>query len=363
MKVLQISVSTVEGDKPRYILVDQGGQPVLPVIKYLKYMDNIGSSINTLRSYCFHLKLYFEYLVEKELVYDAISIDDLANFIGWLRKKHKSEKITTIRPTKAIRSEGTINTILTCVMSFYDYWDRINLSNNGLKESTTRKISSKHKSFKPFLHHISKNKLIDKNILKLKQPKRQIKTLTQQQVQSLHDSCTNIRDLLLIRILYEGGLRIGEAINLEIEDFDIVKNTIKVKKSKTAAGERIVFVSQDTMNLFQDYLIENHAYEVDSNYVFVKLRGPNKGEPLTRNTVESLVKRIRKKTEIDFTPHMLRHTFASELHAEGVDIAVIQKLLGHAQVQTTINTYVHVSDEQLRDSYIKATDNKKRKKK
>lgn len=361
MKVQEVSINTIEGAKKRYILVDQSGQPIVPVIKYLKYMDNIGSSVNTLRSYCYHLKLYFEYLSEKELAYDAISIDDLANFIGWLRRIHKSEKITTIRPTKAIRSEGTINTVLTCVMSFHDYWDRVHMTTNGLKESTTQKISSRHRSFKPFLHHISKSNLIDKNILKLKQSKRQIKTLTQEQVQSLHDNCTNIRDELLIRILYEGGLRIGEAISLEIEDFNIVKNSIKVKKSKTAAGERIVFVSLETMNLFQDYLIEYHAYEVDSNYVFIKLRGPNKGEPLTRTTVESLVKRIRKKTEIDFTPHMLRHTFASELHAEGVDIAVIQKLLGHAQVQTTINTYVHVSDEQLRQSYNKATDNKNRK--
>ncbi len=363
MKVHEITINKIEGEGNRYILVDGGGEPVIPVIKYLKYMDNIGRSVNTLRSYCYHLKLYFEYLVEKELSYESISIEDVAKFIGWLRTSHKSEKITTIRPINSVRSERTINTILTCVMSFYDFLDRLNMHENGLKEASTKKISSRNRNYKPFLHHISKNRLIDKNILKVKETKRQIKTLTQGEVQTIHDNCTNVRDELLMRILYEGGLRIGEAIGLEIEDFNIIKNTIRVKKSKTAAGEnRIVFVSEETMNLFQDYLIDYHANEVDSNHVFIKLQGPNKGYPLSRNTVESMIKRIRKKTGIDFTPHMLRHTFASELHAKGVEISVIQKLLGHAQVQTTINTYVHINEDQLRESYTQAIKNRNTKK-
>lgn len=56
---------------------------------------------------------------------------------------------------------------------------------------------------------------------------------------------------------------------------------------------------------------------------------------------------------------MLRHSFATELHEKGVDIAVIQKLLGHAQVQTTINTYVHISDDHIRKSYTDAMVNHK----
>ncbi|MCI3986028.1 tyrosine-type recombinase/integrase [Bacillus vallismortis] len=226
---------------------------------------------------------------------------------------------------------------------------------NELTQSASKKISPRHKSFKPFLHHISKNKLIDKNILKIKAPKRQIRTLSQDQVQAIYDNCTNIRDELLIRILYEGGLRKGEAIAFEIDLFNITKNSIRVKNSKTAAGEnRIVFVSPETMNLFQEYLIDFHAFEVDSNYVFVKLKGVHKEEPLNRNTIESIVRRLRNKTGIDFTPHMLRHTYATELHNKGVEIIVIQKLLGHAQVQTTINTYVHINDKKHMESYKQA---------
>jgi integrase/recombinase XerD len=360
LKVHEVLVNSNGGQQTRYILVDGGGQPVIPVIKYLKYLDNLAKAPNTLRSYCYHLKLYFEFLSENGISYDSIGIDDLSKFIGWLRSSHKSTKVTPIQPTQSARSERTINTILTCVLSFYDYLDRQKHYENDFSESSTKKISSKHRLFKPFLHHVTKSKKIDKNILKLKNPKRNIKTLTQEDVQLLHNSCTNIRDELLIRVLYEGGLRISEALSLEIENFNINKNSIKVTKSKTSAGEnRTVFLSQNTMNLFQDYLIDFHGFDVDSNYVFIKLKGKNRGKQLDRSSVESLIKRVRKKTGIKFTPHMLRHSFATELHEKGVEISIIQKLLGHAQVQTTINTYVHVSDELIRKSYTNAMNNKK----
>ncbi|WP_082630459.1 tyrosine-type recombinase/integrase [Peribacillus muralis] len=108
-------------------------------------------------------------------------------------------------------------------------------------------------------------------MIKISLTKRKIKTLPQEEIQLLHNSCTNIRDDLLIRVLYEGGLRISEALSLEIDSFNINKNSITVKKSKTPAGEnRTVYLSQDTMNLFQNYFIDFHGYEVDSNFVFIK---------------------------------------------------------------------------------------------
>jgi integrase/recombinase XerD len=112
------------------------------------------------------------------------------------------------------------------------------------------------------------------------------------------------------------------------------------------------------MNFFQDYLIEYHSFEIDSNFVFITLRGNNKGLPLTYYAVNSMVKRIKIKTGISFTPHMLRHTYATELHAQGVDVGIIQKLLGHEQVQTTIQTYVHPSEQTIRESYEKAQANR-----
>src|SRR5699024_6743585 len=163
-----------------------------------------------------------------------------------------------------------VNTILTCVQGFYDYLMRVEDYEQGLSKKTKKQVFGNYRSFKPFLHHISKGKPFDKNILKMKEPRREVLTLTSVQVQAIHDACSNIRDALIIRILYEGRLRIGEVLSLWIEDFNIGSTCIKVRKSKTMSGEgRKVYVSSDTMNVFQDYLIEHH--DVDTNFAFINL--------------------------------------------------------------------------------------------
>lgn len=357
MKVQEIYVD----GSTRYMLLDSEGSPVLVVTKYLKYLDQIGKAENTLKSYSYHLKLYFQFLSENQLDYKDIDLNILANFIGWLRSPYQSTKILTMKGAKARRSERTVNTILTCIIGFYDYLSRLDQYNNEISDNVKKEISSRFKTFKPFLHHISKGKHISKNILKLKESKRQVMHLSQSQVNTLVKSCSNIRDQLLIRMLYESGLRIGEALSLWIEDVDIGKNTIIVRKSKTVNGAfRTVYVSAETINLFQDYLIEFHSGEIDSNYIFINLTGENKGQPLSKEAVYSFVRRLKKKTDIDFTPHMLRHTFATELYENGMDIGAVQRLLGHAQVQTTIQTYMHSSDETIRKSYEEAIDRKGR---
>jgi len=352
MKVQEIQID----NKKRYVLIDEeNNRPVLPVVKYLKYLDNIGKAENTLRAYCYHLKFYFQFLKEKERGYKDVDLNLLAEFISWLRSPDQSTKVIHLQQIQAKRSERTVNAILTCVQGFYDYLMRIEDYEQDLSEKTKKQVFGNNRSFKPFLHHILRGNSFDKNNLKIKEPRRVVLTLTSAQVQAIHDACSNIRDALLIRVLYEGGLRIGEALSLWIEDFDIGSTCIQVRKSKTMSGEgRKVYVSGDTMNVFQDYLIEYH--DVDTNFVFINLSGPNKGDPLKYRAAFDVVERIRKKTKIDFTPHMLRHTYATELHEQGVEVSVIQKLLGHAQVQTTLQTYVHPSDETIRTEWKKTQD-------
>lgn len=354
MKVQEVLID----GKKRYLLIDGNNKPVIPVLKYLKYLDNIGKAENTLKSYCHHLKFYFQFLNEKEKEYKEVDLDLLGEFISWLRSPYQSTKVVQFQPTKAKRSERTVNTMLTSVQGFYDYLMRIEDYERDLSEKTKKQVFGNYRAFKPFLHHISKGKPIDKNILKIKEPRREVLTLTKSQMQDVHDACSNVRDALLIRILYEGGLRIGEALSLWIEDFDVGSTTIRVRKSKTVSGQgRKVYVSADTMNVFQDYLIDIH--DSDTNFVFINLSGPNKGEPLNYRAAIDMIERIKRKTNIDVTPHMLRHTYATELHEQGVEISIIQKLLGHAQVQTTIQTYVHPTDETIRSEWKKAHENMK----
>ncbi|WP_256710898.1 tyrosine-type recombinase/integrase [Paenibacillus sp. FSL A5-0031] len=362
LKVQEVIVSTKNEEmKTRYMLLDSVGSPVIPVIKYLKYLDNCEKSTNTIKSYCYHLKLYFEFLMLRDKTYQDVSLDLLSDFIQWLRTPYESLNVFPLQQIPAKRTERTINVIITCVISFYDYLMRSDLFSNEIVEKVTRKVSGSRRSFKSFLHHVNKSKPLDINILKIKVPRRRVKTLTNTQIDFIKQACSNERDRLLLLVLYEGGLRISEALSLWIEDFDIGTNSIIVRKSKTPAGEgRKVYVTENTINLFQDFLIEYHADDIDTNYVFFKLRGDNKGQPLDYPSTSSWVKRMKKKTGINFTPHLFRHSYATELQRNGASIKTIQELLGHRNVQTTMNLYLHPSDEDIRSEYEKAIKKKER---
>lgn len=344
----------------RYILLDYEGNPVIPVIRYLKYLDDIGRKENTLRSYSYHLKDYFLFLVHNELTYEDVTIDVLRRFVGWLRKPNRSVKITEL-PTEQLKtqkrrilSNSSINGIVNTVIGFYDYLYLLEGYDDEIKNVVYKKVSSKHRHFKSFLHHIKKDTKINMSIFSLPVPKQKIKTLTQDQVKLIISSCTNIRDCLLLRILYETGIRIDEALNLAFEHFDIASGSVHISKSKTSAGEgRTVYVTSDTMNVFQDYIYELVDDNIDSNYVFVTLKGPNIGRKLKYMTVYAMINTIKKKTGIYFSPHMFRHTFATELLDNDADTKAVQELLGHKHFQTTLNTYTHFSKDKIRKEYEK----------
>ena len=94
------TVVTFDG-KTRYMLVDSNGDPVLPVLKYLKFRDNGGTARNSLRAYCHHLKLYFEFLEQQGLDYRQVVIDDMADFMRWLQNPYRTLKVSPVTPVSS----------------------------------------------------------------------------------------------------------------------------------------------------------------------------------------------------------------------------------------------------------------------
>ncbi|WP_342047191.1 tyrosine-type recombinase/integrase [Bacillus sp. OTU530] len=350
----------------RYILIDSEGIPVIPVVKYLKYLDATGKSSNTQKTYCYALKQYFLYLQETGKDYREIRLEDLAEFVGWLRSPYESTKVTSLRPEQAKKTEKTVNLTVTTVTNFYDYLYRNEELLRYMDEKLMRQVFTGGRTrYKSLLHHINKDKPSIRNVLKVKEPRKKIQTLTKEQVQQVLAATTNIRDTFLIQLLFETGLRIGETLSLFLEDFQFdhgkghrirltdrgeLENGAKLK-----TGEREIFVSQSLMDLYDDYLYEViDELDMDTNFVFVKLRGKNAGKPMTYGDVEALFKRLRQKTGIDVHPHLFRHTHATMYYQETKDIKQVQERLGHSQIQTTMNLYLHPSDEEIRKDWEKA---------
>lgn len=354
MKVQKIKV---EGkDYPLYLLVDNNHEVIKPVMRYIKYLDNTGKSPNTVKTYCYHLKLFYEYMIQKEILLNKINFEELANFIGWLRNPTGNVNVIDIHPRYAKREESTVNSILNAVVSFLEYLNRTDEvdSLNIFKNSTGR-------SYKGFLHHINKGKTYNKNILKLRVKKKKVKTLEHSEVKKLISACKSYRDKLILLIMYEGGLRIGEVLSLRLEDIVTWDNQIHIKpREENLNGayiklrkERIIQVSKELMALYTNYLIYEYSEDLNHDYVFISLMEKYFGKPLTYQAVSDLIRRLVKNTGIDFSPHMLRHTHATELIRSGWDVSYVQKRLGHSQVQTTLNTYVHLSDQDMKKEFKK----------
>jgi integrase/recombinase XerD len=156
------------------------------------------------------------------------------------------------------------------------------------------------------------------------------------------------RDLAILTLLCYTGLRVSEACALEWGDIDFTERVIRVQSGKGGKA-RIVIFEDSTRQALRDWLSVWESAGHDR--VFTN----RKKGPISVRSVERIVERHARSAGISkvVTPHVLRHTFATTLLRRGMDIRIIQVLLGHASVATT-QIYTHVDDSMLKSSYDKA---------
>ena len=145
-----------------------------------------------------------------------------------------------------------------------------------------------------------------------------------------------LKQRVLFALIYSAGLRVGEVCNLKISDIDSNRKQIRVAKSKGKLDRYVVL---------SDYILQGLRKYIKSSKPKVYLfNGKVKGEFLSKSAVQQSFRLAKKKAGItkDVSVHSLRHTYATHLLEEGVDIVTIKKLLGHARIETTM-MYLHVA--------------------
>jgi len=159
------------------------------------------------------------------------------------------------------------------------------------------------------------------------------------------------RDYLMIALLYVTGVRREELAGIELPDIDTRQGMIRIigKGNK----ERLVPLGDNTLADLKTYLRKRtdflDAQGSSSPSLFLNRRG----EGLTVRSVDRLVKRFGKRAGLDFTPHTLRHSFATHLLENGADLLLIKEILGHASLSTT-QKYTHVTAETMKRVYQSA---------
>ena len=178
-------------------------------------------------------------------------------------------------------------------------------------------------------------------VIRRRKVKSKVKYLKRQEVQQVVNKTKNPQDKLIITLLFETGMRIGELVNLRVEDIIHQQAQVMGKGQK----ERVVFMPKETADVLETYLI---SIDRHTGHVF---------RPLQREGHKYAVDSVRKRIEkafldegIKMHPHMLRHGFGTELYQNKVDLRSIQTLMGHENISTT-QIYTHVTDPFLQQVY------------
>lgn len=276
-----------------------------------------GSAKNTLDSYRLDLESLLEFSGKKPI--EELMLNDLRDFIIYLRKQEYSPR--------------SINRKISALKQFFQFL----VSENLIKDSPAIELEL------------------------LKQQKKIPKMLEEKEIDQLFDYLSvqttpeGIRLNAMIAILYSAGLRVSELVSLKLNNFEYERGKINSIFKVTGKGnkERISILNQRALNALANYL------EIRDFFISIKSRekclwlfpSASKEGYLTRNRFGQLLKEASLNVGIDpqaVSPHVLRHSFATHLLANGADLRSIQELLGHSSIATT-QIYTHISNKQLKN--------------
>ncbi|NJE85760.1 recombinase XerC [Thermococcus sp. CX2] len=264
--------------------------------EYETYLDLEGKSPNTIRMYSYYVRRYLEWGGE-------LSARSALRFLARLRKEGYSNR--------------SLNLVVQALRSYFRF--------EGYDEEAEK--------LKP-----------------PKVPKSLPKSLTREEVRRLLSVIppTRKRDRLIFLLLYGAGLRVSELCNLKKSDVDFERSLLVVRGGK-GAKDRIVPISRSLLEEIRAYLKGRND---DSEYLLVEERRERK-DKLSPKTIWYLLRKYGERAGVRATPHMLRHSFATHMLENGVDIRAIQELLGHSNLSTT-QIYTKVTVEHLRKAQEKA---------
>ena len=282
---------------------------------------------------------------------EFLKINVINDFISYISKKNYSVNTYTSYINDLYYFYIFIKKDLTKVTfeDIKDYLEHLNL-----KKEKTSSIRRKISSLKSFYKFLYKNNYINKKdypLTKIAYPKMEKKLpkfiYYNDLLEIINESSKDkdgVRDRLIIEMLYATGVRVSELINIKINDIDFNNRRIIVlgKGNK----ERIVYYGEYAEEVLKEYM-KTHERK-NHNYLFVNSKGGKLTDRGVRYIIDNIMSKLSVKTHV--TPHVLRHTFATDMLNNGCDIKVVQELLGHSSLKAT-EIYTHVTNDHLKKVY------------
>lgn len=306
--------------------------------QFLEYMEiERGSSLKTVRNYELYVTKFLEFAKISEP--KDITDDIVREFRLHL---NRSPGLFVKGQARATMKKNTQNYYLIALRRFLKYLMKRGVTTLSPDRIELAKVGARH------LDLISVEEL--KRLMK--SPELVFASVKKDDPKAVaRGELMMYRDIALFELFFSTGLRLAELCSLN-RDLDLSKDEFSIR----GKGEkiRVVFLSDEAKSAIKKYLAKRVDME-EAMFVSVVERQGKMGDPrLTPRSIERIVKQhaINAGISRKVTPHVLRHSFATDLLSNGADIRSVQMMLGHANIATT-QVYTHVTDKQLRDVHKK----------
>ena len=296
--------------------------------QFLEYLEiEKGRSLKTVENYDRYLVRFFAFA--KISHPNAITEDLVRNYRMWLNR-YKDER-------GEILKRQTQNYYVIALRSFLKYLSRHDVESLDAEKIELAKLPQRELD------------LIDQNDLE-----RLLKAPTS--AEATAGKAQSLRDRAILELFFSTGLRVSELASLKRDTIDLNKNEFSIRGKGDKV--RVVFLSSDAKTALRTYLAKIDV--VDSNSKTAGI-GLDTLFSITPRSIQRMIQKYAVKAGISkkVTPHILRHSFATDLLQNGADIRSVQALLGHANISTT-QIYTHFTDKQLEEVH-RAFHGKKRK--
>jgi site-specific recombinase XerD len=322
-------------DGPDHHGLSSDGAPVAEANEFLAALKLRGLSPRTLRAYAYDLLIFYRWMHSSSRSLRELAPSDLLQFIA-------AQRTTTAAPK-------SINRRLTTARLLYRFW-----TNRELGDGPGVSLPGHYYKGPGRDHYLGLHTLRRRGVRKLRviEPRKLVEPLTPEQVRSFLRSVSRYRDLAIVHFMLLCGLRSREVLQLNLGDIVLGDSQVRVRgKGERDRALPLPDVLAHTLRQYQQ--LERPRLCPEPR-LFVVLQGKHRGCPMTAAGLRSLFRHRRHRATLTMAnPHRFRHTFGADMARAGVRLPILQQMMGHADLSTTL-LYVRLSMADVAEEFHRA---------
>lgn len=368
-----VKVEDAKPGKPKVRLVDGFGEPVASVDEFLRLLAVKAHSPNTIRAYAYDLQKLFLFLNEAGLSVDAFTPARAMEFLGWLRvvssaRRAQRLELGVVADGGRLLSAKTCNRVMAAVSSFFEFLiaaEAYTSRENPIVKVADKAAARVPNRHRPPLANASKQQPV-RRVLRVKTIESVPRPMSAEIYGALLGMLRTRRDKALLELMWEGGLRPGEVLGLQLVDISYGQRRVTIRKrddhpagvQQKSRRDRVVDLLEGrALPALNDYVMRERPADAESPWLFlVGGRGKRRLEPLSYDGMVRMFARAAERAGVRdawLTPHALRHTHATRMWEGGMRELTLMTRLGHA-TPDSMKIYTRVSDPEVVKDYRQA---------